>query len=164
MTVSLTRFLTLINITLSSIARHRLSVWSVRGMVAELSVHLYIPIRFRSRSTKGNAMAGPIPPVIYEHYQAWPQDRLAEEISDLLRQPNREQSVSGAALKAWMIHVSLSYLRPDVTVGDEATKESAARWIAFGLRYLLPLCANERRPVTGDRVLATMQTRPNLTG
>ena len=44
MTVSLTRFLALIDITLSSIARHGLSVWSVRGMVAESGVHLYVPI------------------------------------------------------------------------------------------------------------------------
>ena len=104
----------------------------------------------------------PIPPVIYEHYHDWPQDRLAEEISDLLRQPDREQSVKWAALKAWAIHLGLSELRPDVSMGDEAAKDAAARWIAFALRYLLPLCADERRPITGDRVLAAMQTRPNL--
>ena len=107
-------------------------------------------------------MAVLIPSVIYEYYQDWAQDQLASEISEVLRQPDREQSVIWAALKAWVIHLSVFELRPDVSTGEDAAKESAARWIAFALRYLLPLCADERRPVTGDRVLVTMQTRPNL--
>ncbi len=117
-----------------------------------------IPNLFR----EGNVKAVLIPSVIYEHFQDWSQDQLASEISEVLRRPDREQSVIWAALKVWVIHLVLSDLRPDVSTSEDAAKEAAARWIAFALRYLFPLCADERRPVTGDRVLVTMQTRPNL--
>jgi hypothetical protein len=118
---------------------------------------------FKKRSKliqKGIQMEIGVPAGVLEHYKALPEDQLVMEIARLLNAPKGVQSKVEVEFREWLLRLGVYMLRPTIKDNDES--QDAARWVAFAIRYLIPLAQHSNSLITGAETLRIIQERPKL--
>jgi hypothetical protein len=118
---------------------------------------------FKKRSKliqKGIQMEIGVPAGVLEHYKALPEDQLVIEVARLLNAPKGVQSKVDVEFREWLLRLGVYTLRP--AINESIDNQDAARWIAFAIRYLIPLAQHSNSLITGAETLRIIQERPKL--
>jgi hypothetical protein len=102
-----------------------------------------------------------VPTGVLEHYKALPEDQLVIEVARLLNAPKGVQSKVEVEVREWLLRLGVYTLRP-MTKDNDNNNQDAARWIAFAIRYLMPLAQHSNNLITGAETLRIIQERPKL--